>query len=1185
MMTNSNRFIANDEVTGTLLSDLQTALATLKPNRARIATAYLTPDGFLAIKDGLQSVASVRLLLGERPFLTRRGPLETLAGGTNEELEGPSEAIDWLDFLEGRIPWILMNHDQRKALLSEEGEEAFEQRKAFDLGAWQKVQELVHFLEREGVGLRRFLGEKAGRVPQGRVLDPTTASNVHLHAKCYLFAGGEGNYSVIGSSNLTKGGLENNVEANLVSNEAYVCDKLEQWFERKWLQGQDCKEEFVRRLEECVLYGRRFTPWQVFIKALHTAYGRFLGLGLSEEIAGRLATFQTEGVARAVELLERHWGAMICDSVGLGKTFTGLGILKEYLGRKKSIGKALVICPAQLEHNWDVDRLRQWGIPGETITMESLPQLVGLEEIEDSVERRRFQSRLKRLQGYDVVLVDESHNFRNPGTKRYQALMEIIRGGLKPDKRVVLLTATPINNTLWDLYHQLMLITRGDNSWYVGRGPVGNLEGTFRNLEKSGGGPGLLDTMLLTLVRRTRYDIRQRQDRGEPIEIAGKPVFFPKHDIPGAITYSLEAIYEGKEIYKEIIATFESLTFAVYNLEKYGVEAKTEDEKKQQESAVHRNESFIGILRTNYLKRMESSVEALRTSLRRQVAYLDLFLDFLKKGKVISPKDRDRLQVILGGALEDENLEGIKTDERWQTWLKGLPTIAAGSLKGKDLEKDVHSDLDSIKRLLELVENTRAKTRSQGDPKIQALRKLISSFPATDARGIPTKVVIFTYFKDTAYHIFEMLGGPAEANWGTELRAKSNLPGEPWMSLLTGDDDGKRRLNVLAHFAPLSFYRTDEDVDDPALLEKINPLRKESIEVLVATDVMSEGQNLQDAQYLINYDLHWNPVRMIQRAGRIDRLFSPHEHVFFYNIMPEQGLEELLRLVSRLQLRAKAIDATIGLDASVLGEIIQEKAIDQLLAIKQGGDKADQIYLEGEKRQDLDDALEQLRQYVELVRQLGTEEVQEIPNGVYSVKRGPNPGVFLLLKMPEEFGGEVFWRFYPANGNTALKAAVEVVERIASQRDDLRAELPPHLNPFEQLVDPLSKGVSELAQEYRRMQAAQEPSELVRLVRVRLQSDEVEEAIPDLAGKLSTWCTQPHPDDLLRREDRVQDAYRGLKVASRAEDIIKGLRDLWAALEAKGLDRPLPRPSSREPSERDLQLICWEWVIPEHPAA
>ena len=186
-----------------------------------------------------------------------------------------------------------------------------------------------------------------------------------------------------------------------------------------------------------------------------------------------------------------------------------------------------------------------------------------------------------------------------------------------------------------------------------------------------------------------------------------------------------------------------------------------------------------------------------------------------------------------------------------------------------------------------------------------------------------------------------------------------------------------------------------------------------------------------------------------------------------------------------------------------------------------------------------------------------------------------------MLKMPDEFGGEVFWRFYPADGSQAITSAVEAAVRIAAEKDELRAEINSEESPFDQLIAPLRQAIAELAQQYKRLISAQDPGLLVRLVRNKLQNLKVEEAVPELTEKLRTWCGQPHPDDLLRREDNVQEAYKTLKVATTVEAIVETLENLWDALVKKGLDRPLPRPEAREPSERDLQLICWEWVIPE----
>ena len=168
---------------------------------------------------------------------------------------------------------------------------------------------------------------------------------------------------------------------------------------------------------------------------------------------------------------------------GLGQDLRRLGILREFANQRSddplragTSTRALIVCPSQLQDNWSADRFAEWGIIATTVTMEALPSLADIEEEPSPVQRQRFRAELKRYQDqYDVILVDESHNFRNPRTKRYRALMEIIRGG-KPDTRVVLMTATPINNSVWDLYHQLMLITRGDDTWYAGEGQYPTLK-------------------------------------------------------------------------------------------------------------------------------------------------------------------------------------------------------------------------------------------------------------------------------------------------------------------------------------------------------------------------------------------------------------------------------------------------------------------------------------------------------------------------------------------------------------------------------------------------------------------------------------------------------------------------------------------------------------------------------------
>ena len=221
------------------------------------------------------------------------------------------------------------------------------------------------------------------------------------------------------------------------------------------------------------------------------------------------------------------------------------------------------------------------------------------------------------------------------------------------------------------------------------------------------------------------------------------------------------------------------------------------------------------------------------------------------------------------------------------------------------------------------------------------MRKLLEGLPKEDDHGHPTKVALFTTYKDTAQHLFQQFGGDTES-LKKGVRVQSNLEDGRWMSLLTGGDDHGRRRAVLERFAPLAAHRETEPSDDPALLRKIEPLSAQSIELLIATDVLSEGQNLQDAQFLVNYDLPWNPVRMIQRAGRIDRLFSPHDKVYIYNLMPEDGLEDILKLVENLSRKIETIEDAVALDASVLGEQIEAKELDKVMKLRAGGVQADQ---------------------------------------------------------------------------------------------------------------------------------------------------------------------------------------------------------------------------------------------------
>ena len=1173
--------IANEPTTGSMREHLAGALARVIPQDIRIATAYLTPDGFLDLKDGMEGAASVRLLLGERPFMNRRGPGDVLSQpGDDDELLGPAESVDWYTFLEGGYPWLLLTHEERRELLARG---VTPEAGAFDLSAWERVTKLSDFLRRDSVEVRRFLGSDNGKILPEKVLDHRSPKN-RLHAKAYLFSGEMGRYAAVGSSNLTKSGLSENSELNLASYDRDLTSHLEGWFDEKWEQGQDCRAQFIQRLEECVLFGKRYTPWQVMLKSLHAAYGRFLELGLSEEVMGRLAGFQQQAVQRCVALLKRHWGAMLCDSVGLGKTYEGLGILREFANqrtedpiRPSTSTRALIVCPAQLQDNWSTDRLAEWGIIATTVTMESLPSLADIQEEPSAIQRQRLYADLKRYQDqYDIILVDESHNFRNPRTKRYRALMDIIRGG-KPDKRVLLMTATPINNSVWDLYHQLILITRGDDTWYAGRGPIPNLRDAFQAIEKGNSGSGLLDTMMLSLVRRTRHDIRSMQEAGETMEVNGQPLRFPEHEIPKAVDYSLQGLYGN--IYLDIIDAIEHLNFAVYRLDEYGVET---GEKETRAQLRQRNANFVGIMRTILLKRMESSQAALTSTVRSLVDYLNLFLARLEQGRVLTPKQAYKLRAVLGGSLPDHDQDVEDLDPRAVAALQQeLEAPVDGDLRAK-LQADVEFDRDRLQTLLTRLQWLEEMLAEQGDPKAQAVRRLLEGLPKEDNHGHPTKVALFTTYKDTAQHLFQQLGGDADS-LKSGVRVQSNLEDGRWMSLLTGGDDQGRRRAVLERFAPLAAHRATEPSDDPALLRKIEPLRAQSIELLIATDVLSEGQNLQDAQFLVNYDLPWNPVRLIQRAGRIDRLFSPHDRVYIYNLMPEEGLEDLLNLVANLSKKIETIEDAVALDASVLGEQIEAKELDKVMKLRAGGVQADQVYREGERSQGLDEGAELLNRYLDLMKDFATEDIRDIPNGVYSVKKGMADGVYIMLKMPEEASGEVFWRFYPlGNLSQPMTSPNDVLPIVESNREELRLELAPDENPFSYLGEPLEAAVSQIGQAYLDAIASVTSDTFTRRVRQFLNHDDLLESNADLFQFFSNWVDMSLPSDAVRRAS-MRDPVRVLNrlAPTRVELglLVSALTALREAIQAEGLDRPIQRPNTKQPSIEDLELVAWELVV------
>jgi superfamily II DNA or RNA helicase len=958
------------------------------------------------------------------------------------------------------------------------------------------IDDLLAFLGRETVDVRLYRQE-------------------FLHAKAYLFP----NVAIVGSSNLTPSGLTRNSELNLVHKSEMVARALRsEWFDRFWEQSEDYKADLVQILQDSKFGTTAYTPFQVFIRALYEYFKDRLDAETPEAHLGiDLASFQQEGLREGIRLLERHRGVLIADAVGLGKTYVGMGLLEHYLLRKRRRGyipRGVVVCPAQLRDLMWRPKLDEYGIKATILSMEE-------------VSRADFDWRA--CNEVDLVLVDESHNFRNPGTGRYRNLMKLLATGRR-DKRLVLMSATPINNTIWDLYHQVSLITRGEDAYYRDYG-VRNLVSFFRAVDR--GEAELFDLLEEVAVRRSRHDIRRRQEEGEVITLPGYgEIRFPRRELE-AVHYDLTSTYDG--FYAEVAAAIEALTLVSYNVEQY-----RREKDRLSELVEVRNNALIGIMKTTLLKRLESSLAAFETSVRRAATFQQRFFDVLvKEGRLLdSPGYRKIL------ALEEE---GDEADV--EALIADLPEVSIADYDLTAIRRSLENDLALFEGVLRRLKKIRTADERARDGKLSAVKARLAELLAAGE-----KALLFSYYRDTAFYLFQAL--QADAEWQATA-------GQPSFDLITGSTPPEARAVLVQRFAPRA--------NAPDLASAEMPrVEGEELDLLISTDVLSEGQNLQDAAVLVNYDLHWNPVRMIQRAGRIDRLGSLHESLRIVNVFPEEGLEELLRLVTRLQKRIQDIDRTVGLDASVLGEVVSPRSLGELRRLKVG-DRS--VLDELEREAELTSTDEMKLPLVLALQQWGAEKVKDIPLGIHSGKDGSVQGVFFAFRARDRH----FWRFYPADGRPAITDKRQLFRWIQAEPDTPRRD-PAGVDIFSLL----ERATEDIFNEISALRAA-------RRLRPRLDK---------LNGQLHTALTQGTLFEEEADETWAETRARVLKVLEEVnlrpfrrdpalKELLKafertnGRRVLAEGLDAWLVDNELYRevapPSTLEQiRQEDLVLVCWE---------
>ena len=786
-----------------------------------------------------------------------------------------------------------------------------------------------------------------------------------LHGKAYLFGSqNDARAALVTSANLTGAGLFSNLELGLVQYDPLVAQQAVAWFDRLWEQAQDFKPELQRLLFPDV---GLLSPRDVYLRALLEL------LGPEDDApegptpgAVELTGFQRDGFARSLRIIGQHHGVVYADGVGTGKTEIGLALIEEYAQRRGL--HALVVAPAQLVGYWR-ERLDQTRLPAQVI---SYHQLAADEQLvrPGTPNARRHLNSDKDV--YRLVVMDEGHALRTPDTTWYRAAARLL-GGRQKD--LALLTATPINNGLWDLYHLVMAFAHHDRA-FASFG-IPSLRRLFLRAGANERDPENLNPDVLfsladmVSVRRDRRFIEHNY--GSETFPDGTPVSFPT-PVLSTERYDLDEAHP--DLVRTITAHIEALTMARYQPSAYRL-----DEQAAGQEAV-----LSALLQSAVLKRFESCWYACLLTLDRMIAAHNLFLDAWDQGRVLS-----------GDALAEAaalDLDETALGEWMSESLDEADTEPVSRFE-PDYRRDVAADRE---RLASAATALRSLSAAD-DTKLALLRRLLERVPSQ-------KVILFSAFADTVRYLDEHLPDP--------------IHGRDRVTVIGADTNPDERTRLLSRFCP-------DTVVHPGYVPP-----EGEVDLMLGNDVLSEGQNLQQAAAVISYDMPWNPQRVVQRYGRVVRLKSPHRQVSLVTMLPEAGdLERLLRLEAAI--RRKIVAARpYGMEIEVMEGDVDEEIQSYARRLAAGD-----VTLIDEP----DAAGEQHGISAELLRaelrRAGSEgelgRVQELPWGVGAAfAQGPGvpsvgpPGVFFACRTRD---GERHWRYVSADGDIA-SAPPEILRRI-----------------------------------------------------------------------------------------------------------------------------------------------------------
>ena len=827
-----------------------------------------------------------------------------------------------------------------------------------------------------------------------------------LHGKLYITSSKKAApNAIVGSSNFTKRGLggsdQANLEINLATTDDATVTELQEWFDTLWRNKHRTEDVKQRVLDALKRIGSDHAPEIIYYKTLYELFRKDIEARLAgddgiaatgfadSQIWNKLYEFQKDGVKSVISKLMAHNGCILADSVGLGKTYTALAVIKYFELHNKP---TLVLCPRKLYDNWSLYPVTNGHIdnpfPNDRFAYALLAHTDLSREsgMSGSVDLANFN-----WSNYDLVVIDESHNFRNSDGKRYQKLLEeIIRQGAKT--KVLMLSATPVNTSLIDLRNQIYLMTDGREDSFqesLGVGSIRNVmaaaQKQFKEWEtgQTAGGPHNKTKLLENLgadflrlldgvsISRSRRQIEKFY--AAEMERVGQ---FPKHETP--INRYPQTDLRGQLSFEDLAGRIREFKLSLYQPSGYVTDPnrlkELEDTRSRQNFNQRDSERFlVGMMLTNFLKRLESSPKSLTLTLDRTIAKIDGLLDkidrYEKSGRVSSgltdddilpDDDPDDEEFEVGGNRSPYRLAELDLT-RWRN----------------DLRQDRATLLDAREQVATITPERDGKLR---EIKREIRRK--AKKPTTDLDGRTNrKMLVFTTFKDTALYLYENL---------TDLARELGLN----MAMVSGDETrtttGRNDFNaILTNFAPMARNRGKSNAAS-------------DIDLLIATDCISEGQNLQDCDTVLNYDIHWNPVRLIQRFGRIDRIGSRSDSVHMLNYWPTSDMDAYLKLESRVQARMALADIAATGDEDPFTETDAQMELNfrdqQLLKLQK------QIMI----MDDLDDGpvlgdftldyfLTQLLRYLEGKK----DELEEMPPGAYAVTEANSdiqPGVIFFLR-------------------------------------------------------------------------------------------------------------------------------------------------------------------------------------------